>query len=80
MFTGRGFSVLIAMSSTCGWCTPVLSKHVCFFIHLVLMDIMRMYAFLYAETAPGIKAIAVFRKKAFEKLYIEDIYRTFDDQ
>lgn len=59
---------------------PVLSKYVCFFIHLVLMDIMRMYAFLYAETVPGIKAIVAFRKKAFEKLYIEDIYSTFEDQ
>ena len=44
------------------------------------MDIVRMYAFLYAETVPGIKAIVAFRKKAFEKLYIEDICRTFDDQ
>ena len=44
------------------------------------MDIMRMYAFLYAETVPGIKAIVAFRKKAFEKLYIEDIYSTFEDQ
>ena len=34
------------------------------------MDIMRMYAFLYAETVPGIKAIAAFRKKASGKLYI----------
>lgn len=43
------------------------------------MDFMRMYAFLYTETVPGIKAIAAFRKKAFEKLYIEDINRMFDD-
>lgn len=80
MFAGRGFSVLIAISSTCGWCIPVLSNHVCFFIHLVLIDIMRMYAFLYAKTVPGIKTIVAFRKKAFGKLYIEDINRTFDDQ
>lgn len=46
MFTGRGFSVLIAMSSTCGWYMHVCFKHVCFFIHLVLMVFMRMYAFL----------------------------------
>ena len=32
VFTERGFSVLIAMSSTCGWCTPASLKHVCFFI------------------------------------------------
>lgn len=43
------------------------------------MDFMRMYAFLYAETWPGIKTIAGFLKKAFEKLYIEDICRTFYD-
>ena len=80
VITGRGFSVLIAMSSTFGWCITALFKYVCFFIHLVFMDFMRMYAFLYAETVPGIKTIAVFRKKASEKLYIEDINRTFDDQ
>ena len=80
MITGRGFSVLIAMSSTCGWYIPALSKYVCFFIHLVLMAFMRMYAFLYTEPMPGIKTIAPFRKKAFKKLYIEDICRTFDDQ
>ena len=33
VITGRGFSVLIAMSSTCGRCIPVLLKQVCFFIH-----------------------------------------------
>lgn len=80
VITGRGFSVLIAMSSTCGWCTPVLSNYVCFFIHLVLLAFMRMYAFLYTETVPGINVVAAFRKKAFERLYIEDICRTFDDQ
>ena len=77
VITGRGFSVLIAMPGTCGWCTPALSKHVCFFIHLVLIDFMRMYAFLYTETVPGIETATAFRKKAFEKLYIEDICRTF---
>lgn len=41
---------------------------------------MRMYAFLYAKTVPGIKMTVAFRKKAFEKLYIEDINITFDDQ
>ncbi len=80
MITGRGFSVLIAMSSICGWCTSVLSEYVCFFIHLILIDFMRMYAFLYAETVPGIKMATAFRKKAFEKLYIEYICRTFYDQ
>lgn len=80
VITGRGYSVLIAMSSTCGWCTPALFKHVCFFIHLVLMAFMRMYAFLYTEPVPGIKTTVAFRKKAFEKLYIEDICRTFYDQ
>ena len=33
VITGRGFSVLIAMSSTCGCCMNVCFKHVCFFIH-----------------------------------------------
>ena len=80
MITGRGFSVLIAMSSTCGWCIPAGDKYVCFFIHLVLMAFMRMYAFLYTEPVPCIKTTVAFRKKAFEKLYIEDICRTFDDQ
>lgn len=80
VITGRGFSVLIAMSSTCGWCTPALSKHVCFFIHLILINFMRMYGFLYAETVPGIKTAATFLKWASEKLYIEDTNRTFYDQ
>ena len=80
VITGRGFSVLIAMSSTCGWYTPAFSKHICFFIHLVFMAFMRMYVFLYTEPVPGIKTAVAFRKKAFEKLYIEDICRTFDDQ
>ena len=55
-------------------------EDVCFFIHLVLMAFMRMYAFLYTEPVPCIKTTVAFRKKAFEKLYIEDICRTFDDQ
>lgn len=33
VITGRGFSVLIAMSSTCGWCIHGCFKYVCFFIH-----------------------------------------------
>ena len=44
------------------------------------MAFMMMYAFLYAETVSGTKTVVAFRKKAFEKLYIEDICRTFYDQ